>query len=260
MSESSLSSSKFAARIPVLCWHKVSPKLEPGITRVSPERFALQLHSLVQEGFRSLSAEEFLERKGLAVQGQKECLLCFDDAYACLVEHALPLMKSLGLTGVLFPALDHIGEDNRWDRGLLGTRFLHMDQTQIEDALGEGWSLGFHGRTHISLRSRDLACFENEILTAARELENRFERPLRLMAWPFGQSDRRSQSLAKTCGFQMAFGSARRPEFDLMDWPRYMIYPLHGPRAIQAFLQGAPRDILQHLAQRGATLSSLLRP
>ncbi len=232
--------------------------MEPGITRVSPKRFEQQVRCIFEAGYKTLSAEAYLARKGVAREGEKECLLCFDDAYSCLAEHAFPVMESMGLTAVLFPVLDFMGKQNRWDRGLMGRRFTHMSEEDLRAALSKGFSLGFHSRTHRSLKGADLPLIEDEVLSAARELEDCFQRSVRLMAWPFGQSDRRVQMLARSWGFQMAFGVGG--ENNHMNVPRHMIYPTHGPKSIRAFLEGAPLDKLQRLASLGAALSARLRP
>jgi peptidoglycan/xylan/chitin deacetylase (PgdA/CDA1 family) len=241
--------------IPVLVWHKVDPRPEPGLTRISPRRFRRQLAAL--EGWSSLDAAEFVARNGRMATHERLVLLCFDDAYASVAEHAAPALAERGLSGLLFPVLDCIGADNRWDRGLLGARFRHLDGQGLQRLLSEGWSLGLHGRSHRCLAGASLAVLDAELVSARAELELRFGRSVHLLAWPWGRCDRRAVRIAQAAGLRLAFGRCRGPVHPFC-LPRYHVYPHHGPRALAAMLAGAPEDLVQRLAGGGAWLSSLL--
>ena len=43
---------------PILCYHKVDPRLELGVTRISPGRFARQVERLARDGWRTLTLAE----------------------------------------------------------------------------------------------------------------------------------------------------------------------------------------------------------
>ncbi len=243
-------------RIPVLCWHKISTRPEPGITVVHPDRFQRQLDAVSQAGYSTISASIYIERQGMMDDAERLVLFTFDDAYACVYEQAWPLMKARGFSGVIFPVLDYIGKDNHWDRGLLGRRFRHMNDAEIEDLLRAGWDIGLHGRSHIPLKARDLTVLDRELVEARAELECRFGRNVHLLAWPFGQCDRRSVRVAEAAGLRAAFG--RGPDDHPFCRDRAMIYPNHGPMAMQRMLEGGADDFLQRLAAMGAWLSARL--
>lgn len=245
--------------IPVLTWHKVSPRWEPGITVVSPQRFQRQVAVLVEAGTRTLSLEEYISRDGLQAEGENLVLLCFDDAYACVEEEAFPVLQRAGFTAALFPVLGWIGDWNRWDRGLLGRRFRHLDEAGIAALLERGWSLGLHGRSHCSLAGRPLEVLERELVEARSELESRFGRPVRALAWPFGLCDRRALRVAEAAGLRAGFGHLPRglPAAGLrLCRPRLAVYPLHGRRRLLQMLAGGGPDLLQELGARGAALSA----
>jgi len=242
--------------IPVLTWHKVDTRREPGITRVSPGRFRGQVEHLADGGWTSLSAGEFVRRGGRAPRSERLCLICFDDAYDCVEVHAAPVLEDHGFSGVLFPVMDYIGRENRWDAGLLGRRFRHLDEGGIRRLLERGWSLGLHGRSHRTLRGASLEVLEREVVEARAELELRFDREVRLLAWPFGLCDRRAVNVASAAGIRLAFGSGERQH--PLDLPRYMIYPPHGGRSLESMLRGGAQDPLQKLARAGARLSAKL--
>jgi peptidoglycan/xylan/chitin deacetylase (PgdA/CDA1 family) len=242
--------------IPVLVWHKVSPRGEPGITVVSPERFRRQLAALRAAGAGPITLEEYQTRGGRQRTGGTHCLLCFDDAYACVEEHAAPQLLKLGWPATLFPVLGWIGRENGWDRGLLGRRFAHLDVDGIRRLLEAGWSLGLHGRSHRPLVGRGLDVLERELVESRAELELLFGRSVHAIAWPYGRCDRRAVRVAQAAGLRLGFGRCQ-PEHPLCR-SRLMVYPLHGEAALRAMLAGAPPDALQRLAGLGARLSSWL--
>lgn len=240
--------------IPVLTWHKVSPRPEPGITVVGPARFRAQVEALRAGGARSLSLEAYLARRGRQEAGEGLCLLCFDDAYACVADEAYPVLRMAGFTATLFPVLDWIGRDNRWDRGLLGRRYPHLDEGGITRLLEAGWSLGLHGRTHCHLAGRSLVVLDRELVSARAELEQRFARAVHAVAWPYGRCDRRAVLVAQAAGLRLGFGRGGGGHPMCRD--RHHLYAVHGPAQVAAMLGGAPPGPLQHVAGWGARLSS----
>ncbi|MDP2361692.1 MAG: polysaccharide deacetylase family protein [bacterium] len=243
--------------IPVLTWHKISRRREAGLTVVSPGRFLQQVEALVAHGARAISLEDYLGRRGRQGDDERLCLLAFDDAYVCVAEEAHPVLARRGLPATLFPVLDWIGLDNGWDRSLAGRPFRHLDEDGIARLLAEGWSLGLHGRSHRHLAGRGLAVLEQEVVKARAELELRFGRSVHALAWPYGRCDRRAVLVAEAAGLRLGFGNARGDDHPLCR-RRHLVYPLHGPAALRAMLDGAPPDHLQRLAARGAWLASLV--
>ncbi|MFA7332329.1 MAG: polysaccharide deacetylase family protein [Candidatus Delongbacteria bacterium] len=247
--------------IPVLTWHKVSPRWEPGITVVSPARFRLQVEALKDAGAHSVSLAEYIRRDGLQEPGEGLCLLCFDDAYECVADEAFPVLRRAGLTAALFPVLGYLGEWNRWDRGLLGRRFRHLDEGGIRRLLEAGWSVGLHGYSHRALTGCSLSILERELVDARSELELTFGQTVHAIAWPFGRCDRRAVRVAEAAGLRAGFGQAPpfpNQAFHRLCRPRLAVYPLHGAAQLRAMWQGAGPDALQRLAGWGARLSALI--
>jgi peptidoglycan/xylan/chitin deacetylase (PgdA/CDA1 family) len=241
--------------IPVLCWHKISPRLDAGLTRVSPQRFKEQLRTVKECGYRAISGIEFVERRGLQVADEKLCLFSFDDAYECVDEFAAELMAEFDFPGVLFPILDYIGKENSWDPGRFGRVFHHMGEAAICRLLSNGWEIGLHGKTHQSLSNRRLDFLDQEIVRSRIELQEKFNRDVVLLAWPFGQSDRRAERIAAACGIRIAF--ANGDGSNKFRTSRSMVYPYHGAKQIEFMLnQGSP-DFIQRMAMFGAYISSV---
>jgi len=90
-----------AGEIPIFNYHDVEgPELRG------------DLEFLAANGYRTLTLEEFLERRGVSRNG-REVLLTFDDARASVASVALPLLQSFGAHAVLFVPTYWMGEIDR---------------------------------------------------------------------------------------------------------------------------------------------------
>ena len=101
----------------ILCYHKIDPRLELGVTRLSPKRFARQIERLAGRGWSTLTLDELLAcARGERAVGARELAITFDDAYRALRTHAFPVLESLGFTAICSVITDYAGKLNRWER------------------------------------------------------------------------------------------------------------------------------------------------
>ncbi len=111
----------------ILCYHKIEPRLELGVTRLSPRRFARQIERLANAGWRTLTlAETIACVTGERLDGPRELAITFDDAYRGLRDHAFPVLADVGFTATCFVITDYAGKLNRWDVAYGGRRFAHL--------------------------------------------------------------------------------------------------------------------------------------
>ena len=242
------------SRIPVLCWHQVAPGVIPQVTRVSPKCFQQQIEAVLRAGWTPLDPGEYLQRDGRAVPGEKSCLLCFDDAYRGVWEHAYPLLHAEGLRAVIFVPVNLVGDTNAWDPGVPGTKWQHADWQQLRALQEAGWEIGLHGASHRPLKGLSASVLQVELVQAGEKLEKQLGQSPRLLAWPFGLQDAKGCRLAATAGIRLAFG--RSTTVHSLVLPRLMVYPWHSARCVTTMLQRNRPGPLQRLAARGARLSA----
>src|SRR5688572_25810737 len=81
----------------VLCYHAVS-ETWPAALSVTPEAFGRQVGRLLARGYQGCTFTEAVSdppaRKALAVT--------FDDAFLSVKDHALPILRDLGVPGTVF--------------------------------------------------------------------------------------------------------------------------------------------------------------
>src|SRR5918996_3488079 len=76
---------------------------------VRPERFAAQMTRLAGEG-RVVGLDAIVE----GAAGRGRVAITFDDAYRSALEHAVPVLRELGLPATFFVPTRWIGERNTW--------------------------------------------------------------------------------------------------------------------------------------------------
>ena len=81
----------------ILCYHKVDRRLELGVTRISPRRFARHIERLAADGWRTLTLDELAScARGERAAAPNEIAITFDDAYRGLRQHAFPVLEAHG--------------------------------------------------------------------------------------------------------------------------------------------------------------------
>src|SRR6476646_9015725 len=133
----------------ILCYHKVERRLELGVTRLSPRRFARQVERFARDGWRCLTFDELAASvRGERATGAKELAITFDDAYRGLRQYAFPALEALGFSATCFVITEYAGRLNEWDVAYGGRRFAHLAWRDIRTWEGRGITFASHTATH----------------------------------------------------------------------------------------------------------------
>jgi peptidoglycan/xylan/chitin deacetylase (PgdA/CDA1 family) len=177
---------------PVLCYHKVERRRELGVTRVSPRRFAVQMHALAAAGWRGMSLVEFEACiRGERQARERELLITFDDAYRGLRDYAFPVLRDVGFGAACFVITDFAGRLNRWDVAYGGRRFAHLAWRDIERWSAHGIAFESHTATHPRLPWIADARLVDELGRSRRAVEAALGTAPRAISYPFGAADAR---------------------------------------------------------------------
>ena len=208
----------------VLCYHSVS-KLWPHALSVTPDAFRRQVTSIARLGLRPLGAAELADgaRRGVHVT--------FDDAYRDVLE-VVPLLQELNLPTTVFVSTAYADEGRPLavpelaaDAAALPAALATMNWDQLREVAERGVEIGSHTVSHPHLTGLTDAELERELADSRARIEAELGRPVRLLAYPYGEHDARVQAAVQRAGYSAAFaqwpGSSIRNDFAL---PRVSVY------------------------------------
>lgn len=194
-------------RILVLTYHSVGP-LERSI---SIENFAAQMQFL-KDRAQVVALAQLLSPQPLP-QGIT-CSVTFDDGYAAVYDHALPVLRSLGLTATVYLTAAAVGDENA--NGCLKDPGLFPEQPmltwpQVRDLDRNGIRIGSHLNRHVDLTrlSREPALVE---LTSSRKrIEDHTGSHCSDLSYPWGRTSPQVAAWAQECGYRSAVTSRHGP-------------------------------------------------
>jgi peptidoglycan/xylan/chitin deacetylase (PgdA/CDA1 family) len=187
---------------PIFMFHRVNP-LPPDANwpqlYVAPAAFSEAISKLKRAGAQSLHLSEvFTQTRG------NRFVLTFDDGFISALEHAGPLLASLGFGAINFLVADRLGMRNEWDVGVDHTMEPLMDAEQVRDWLALGHDIGAHTLTHPHLDQIPLTQAREEIFACKKKLEDKFGREVCHFAYPYGGFSPAVVELVREAGFTTA--------------------------------------------------------
>lgn len=255
---------RFSRRLAVLMYHRVGPPRAgtyPDLT-VSGAAFARQTAALERGGYRPVSPTEYLAwRLGQAELPERAVMITFDDGYADIADHALPVLSRHGFASCVFVVTGRFGETNTWDEELGSEPLRLLGLPQTMDAQQQGAELGGHSRTHPNLTAVPAERLREEVDGCRTDLERLTGRPPVAFAYPWGEADEREVAEVRKA-FPLAFSTAEGLNYlgtDAHMLRRTMVLPGDSGRAVllRARLGYSPRDVL--LRWRGAATRPVKR-
>jgi len=171
---------------------------------VSPARLRAQLESALGWGLRFVDADSLVDdlRAGRAVDGL--AAITFDDGLVGVHEHALAVLRDLGLPATAFVVGAGWGERPEWSPRDRRT----MTLPELRDLVAAGVRIGSHGVSHRSLPQLDPVGVGRELADSRASLEELSGVPVDLLAYPFGDHSAAVRVAAADAGYRAAFGFA----------------------------------------------------
>lgn len=210
----------------ILCYHKIERRLELGVTRLSPRRFARQMERFARDGWRSLTLDELAATaRGERAAEAKEFAITFDDAYRGLREHAFPVLEALGFNATCFVITEYAGRLNEWDVAYGGRRFAHLAWRDVRRWEGRGIEFASHTATHPRLTWLEDHEVRRELARSRAAMAAALGSSPRAISYPFGAFGEREMAIARSEGYDTGFALAGRWRGDPMAVTRLPVYP-----------------------------------
>jgi peptidoglycan/xylan/chitin deacetylase (PgdA/CDA1 family) len=207
--------------IPGLCYHQILPKAT-GLFELSTEDFRKQLSLLKVRGYQSLNSQQLLDiLTGKTQPIGKSVVITFDDGYKSVYEHAFPIMREYGFTGIacVYPEFLNSSGGMSWN--------------QLQELINASWSVEPHSYSHSDLSkipgsaaARE-AFFQKEILGPKHTIESKLGNRVLFMVWPYGIYTEETEAFAREHGFAGAMtvdGGASYPGLDTFRVKRQVVY------------------------------------
>jgi peptidoglycan/xylan/chitin deacetylase (PgdA/CDA1 family) len=186
----------------ILFYHRVSNDRDE--LAVTPRNFEAQMQALADTGYRVLDVAGAVDDPQPRTLG-----LSFDDGYADVAEHALPVLERHGFRATVFVATgvtDGHAKLEWYDRQ---PALISWDEIAQLD--GGAFTFGAHTVTHANLPALGEAEARREITDSRRELEERLGREVDLFCYPAGLFGDRERRLVAEAGFRLAVSTEPGP-------------------------------------------------
>jgi peptidoglycan/xylan/chitin deacetylase (PgdA/CDA1 family) len=219
----------------ILCYHSLDPgwasplAVPPGVfaTHVS---WLSRRRDVVDAGRAALAMSPHGTLPG------KMSALTFDDGYADLYDHALPILRRHRLPATVFLVAATLSEGRPVDwvddpparelRTLTGDQVLEM-----QDA---GVAFGSHSRAHLDLTSLSYEDCVADLKSSRETLEDVLGRRVTLLAYPRGRHDPDVRRAAAAAGYELAFSLPEgAEEISRLAIPRAGVYPHNGAATLR---------------------------
>lgn len=190
--------------IPVILFHRIVDNPTNQWTDTSIKEFEKMMMYLDENGYTTLSAEQYVSiLDGDLVAPEKPILLTFDDATPDFVTTALPILKKYNMNSVLFVVSDWIGAG------------FSMSEEQLQSLTSEpSVSIQNHSKTHdgaiwgtdgskSSIITQEQA--EDQIIEANKYIKSITGKDPILMAYPYGSFNDITKQVNQENGIKYAF-------------------------------------------------------
>lgn len=217
--------SNHTARIPVLVYHNFNPTV-PGSMNLTPERFKEQMQWIKDNNFTVIPLNQLVSY----LQGKinslppKPVVITADDGWESQYKYMVPIVHQYHYPVTLFI---YPGTISQGSHTMTWAQLTELQQT------GE-FDIQSHTLTHPNFKQEQRRLspiayskfVNNELINSKKILEERMNKTIVLLAWPFGIYNEYLEQQATKAGYVMAFTIGALPtkrSFNPMTQPRYMI-------------------------------------
>jgi peptidoglycan/xylan/chitin deacetylase (PgdA/CDA1 family) len=214
----------------ILCYHTVDAAWQDPVA-VTPDQFASHCRWLSRHR-RVAGLPDAVAHLRNGRLPRNVVALTFDDGFAAVHEHAVPVLKRYGLTATVFLVAGTLlpqGLTVDWITPRPASSPATLSLAHIEQMAAEGITFGSHTMRHEDLTRVSTAECERDLRESKVVLEDLLGRPVTMLAYPFGRHDAAVRAAARRAGYAHAFslpGAVERPT--PMSIPRVGVYRGNG--------------------------------
>jgi len=212
----------------VLCYHSVDPAWQ---SRLALPPGAFEEHCAWLSRRRTVvgleHAIELADRRWRLPKPLSA--LTFDDGFAGLYEHAMPILLRHQLPATIFLVAETLAAGGRevdWVDTPPPWRLQTLTLTQVLEMREAGFGFGSHSYSHLDLTAMSSEECERDLSRSRVLLEELLHQPIRTLAYPRGRHNRAVQAAAQRAGYTYAMALPEHREVaGPYAIPRVGIYP-----------------------------------
>jgi len=178
--------------VPILMYHKIGNCAD--IFCVTEKNFHQQVKTLHNYGYKTIKLDDLLIKYSLP---SKPIILTFDDGYASFYTKAVPILKQYGFSAVNFLVTDYINGYN------------HLAWEEINKLQAQGFDFQSHTLSHAFLTRINTIKAKNELKKSKQILQNRLNKQINWLAYPYGDYNQKIIKIAKQAGYKGALTAGK---------------------------------------------------
>jgi len=173
-------------KIPILIYHALFHKtVKKEKYALSGEDFERQIQYLSEEGFQSLSLDDFWKPHNHTAPDRKGVVITFDDGNLSDYSIAFPILKKYGFTATFFATVNWISTEN------------YVTWSHLKEMVSENMSVQSHSLSHSFLSDLNLRDLYKELRESKNMLEENLNIPVTHLSLPGGFCSKKVFRMAK---------------------------------------------------------------
>ena len=223
--------SKRKSRIVILMYHSISAEFL--------SEFKRQV-----EGMQKIGRIIPLDQLDVSSEGEITFAITFDDGFRSTAEIGFHFLNELGVPSTIFIPSGGLGKGPHWVTDP-DHRYYHetiIDEDDLRKLSAGIVEVGSHCVSHRRLTYLPLEEVQRELEDSKQSLEKIMEKPVRFLAFPFGDYDDNILSLSRSSGYEKVFAGGpvpnNHPQSGFL-FGRIDIYPHDWPVESWLKFQGA---------------------
>jgi peptidoglycan/xylan/chitin deacetylase (PgdA/CDA1 family) len=183
-----------AVAVPILLYHEIaapSPATPNPSLWVDPSEFSAELAWLAANGYTAVTLDQWWQAwHGGAPLPVRPVVISMDDGFDGWYWYAAPALEAHGWPGVMNLALSHLGTATRAPANPHDTPAVwKLQPWMVERLVAAGWELDSHTLTHAHLTQIGPAALAAEVGGSRAVLQQRFDVPVDVFCYPYGEYD-----------------------------------------------------------------------
>ena len=195
----------------VLTYHRVRPAGAPdaGPYAIDVGRLARQFRLLRLLRRRVLPLEAILDawERGDAPPA-RAVAITFDDGYCDNRDLALPVLRRFGYPATLFAVAGLAGTRSEWDAATPHGSWPLLSLEELRALDHARFRIESHSMTHPDFRALGSGAVGVEAMESRRVLSRALDRPVTVLAYPYGHDDAHAHAAAREAGYRAALTMA----------------------------------------------------